>query len=220
MRMVCQRVLEAQVTVEGRHVSGQFREAENGAHKAVYTVTADQPGVYSYTMRLQAGNWEQEVSGTLVAGTWDVTFFPWTAAADPREDLAAWRKLFGTPAAVAATVKQLRFPYGWGGPRDMHLSLPLSAQLEGDRFGMIARTRLPLTAGTWEFATLSDDGVRVLVDGTPIINNWTWHGPTRDTGTVTLPADKTVEIVVEHFEIDGYAVLEVEISACNRPREK
>jgi parallel beta-helix repeat protein len=204
----------AKVTVEGRHVTGRLREAENAEHKATYTVTADQPGVYPYCVRLQAGDWQQEARGTLVAATWDATFFPWTATADPREDLAAWRKLSQTPAAVSGTVRQLRFPYGWGGPSDLRLSPALTAaQLGGDHFGMIARTRLPLAAGTWEFATLSDDGVRVLVDGRPIIENWTWHGPTRDTGTLTLPADKTVEVVVEHFEIDGYAVLELGISA-------
>jgi hypothetical protein len=80
---------------------------------------------------------------------------------------------------------------------------------------MIARTQLPLTAGAWEFATLSDDGARVTVDGAPIVDNWTWHGPTRNAGTLTLPADRTVEVVVEHFEIDGYAVLEIGISAPN-----
>ncbi len=73
---------------------------------------------------------------------------------------------------------------------------------------MIARARLPLAKGTWEFGTLSDDGVRVSVDGKPVIENWTWHGPTRDAGKLVLAADKTVEIVVEHFQIDGYAVLE------------
>ena len=78
---------------------------------------------------------------------------------------------------------------------------------------MIARTQLPLSAGTWEFRTLSDDGVRVMVDSELIIDNWTWHGPTQDTGTWRLTEERTVEIVVEHFDIDGYAVLELEISA-------
>ena len=50
------------------------------------------------------------------------------------------------------------------------------------------------------------------VDGEQIIENWAWHGPTRDSGTFTLREAKTVEIVVEHFEIDGYAVLELGIS--------
>ena len=50
------------------------------------------------------------------------------------------------------------------------------------------------------------------VDGAKVIDNWTWHGPTRNTGTLDLPADKTVEVIVEHFEIDGYAVLELKVS--------
>jgi hypothetical protein len=54
---------------------------------------------------------------------------------------------------------------------------------------------------------LSDDGIRVSVDGKPVIENWTWHGPTHDSGTLDFAADKTVEIVAEHFQIDGYAVL-------------
>ena len=86
------------------------------------------------------------------------------------------------------------------------------AKLGSDHFGMIATTRLPLSAGRWEFATLSDDGVRVTVDGHTVIENWAWHGPTRDTGTLNLAEDKTVEIRVEHFEIDGYATLELKIS--------
>jgi hypothetical protein len=77
-----------------------------------------------------------------------------------------------------------------------------------DRFGMIARTRVELPAGQWRFTTLSDDGVRVLVNGHPVIENWTWHGPTRDSGLHEQSAAGAVEIVVEHFEIDGYAVLE------------
>jgi parallel beta-helix repeat protein len=208
----------AEVTVEGRHVTGQRRDAESTEPKAVYTVVADQPGVYPYRVRLRAGNWEQEIRGTLVAATWNVTFFQWTTAADPREDLTAWRKLSQSPAAVSDVVKQLRFAYGWGGPGELRLSPALTAaRFGGDHFGMIARTQLPLTAGTWEFTTLSDDGVRVTGDGAPVIDNWTWHGPTRDTGILTLAADKTVEVVVEHFEIDGYAVLELEISAQDPP---
>jgi hypothetical protein len=64
----------------------------------------------------------------------------------------------------------------------------------------------------WGFRTLGDNGVRVTLDGQRIMDNWTWHGPTRNEGTLTLAQDKTVEIVVSHFEIDGYAVLELGIS--------
>ena len=86
-----------------------------------------------------------------------------------------------------------------------------AAKLGSDYFGMIATTKLPLPKGKWQFKTFSDDGAAVTVDGKNIIDNWTWHVPTRNTGTLDLPADKIVEITVEHFEIDGYATLELEI---------
>jgi hypothetical protein len=65
---------------------------------------------------------------------------------------------------------------------------------------------------TREFRTLGDDGVRVTADGQRIIDEWSWDRPTHNERTLILAQDKTVEILVEHFEIDGYAVLELGIS--------
>ncbi|HQI28468.1 MAG TPA: PA14 domain-containing protein, partial [Sedimentisphaerales bacterium] len=119
---------------------------------------------------------------------------------------------------VSGQSRQLTLQYAWGGPSEQNLSEAITtAKLGGDHFGMIAKTHLLLSAGTWEFTTLSDDGVRVLVDGKPVIENWAWHGPTRDVGQLTLTDDKTIQIVVEHFEIDGYSVLELGISRKSEP---
>ena len=196
------------MTVEGQGVKGQSSQS-NGT----YTISSIEPGVHPYALRVNAANWKQEIRGTLIAATWDVTFFQWTETTDPRTDLAAWRKLREGNTAASGQVRQLALKYGWNGPSEMKLSEAVTAAKLGvDHFGMIARTQLPLSAGTWEFTTLSDDGIRVLADGKQIIENWAWHGPTRDAGMLTLEEDKTVELVVEHFEIDGYAVLELGIS--------
>ena len=80
-----------------------------------------------------------------------------------------------------------------------------------DHFGLIARTRVPLTKGDWEFAALSDDGVRVTVNGHPVIENWAWHGPTHDAGVYEQVAAGEMAIEVEHFEIDGYATLSLQV---------
>ncbi len=40
--------------------------------------------------------------------------------------------------------------------------------------------------GSYMFETYSDDGVRLKVDGNTVINNWTLHGPTINTGNITL----------------------------------
>ena len=106
----------------------------------------------------------------------------------------------------------LSFDYGHGGPKDQRWAGPFKDLAPGpDRFGMIARARLTLGAGRWRFKTLSDDGIRVLADGKPVIENWTWHAPTSDTGVLELAEEREVELIVEHFEIDGYAVLRLTI---------
>jgi hypothetical protein len=71
----------------------------------------------------------------------------------------------------------------------------------------VAATRLSLPAGKWRVRTVSDDGVRVFIDGRQVLANWTWHAPTLDEAEVDLTAGPH-DIRVEHFEIDGYAQLQ------------
>jgi len=203
----------AQITIEGDGVAADLSQSRNPGRPSLYTVSATGPGVHSYVVRLKADDFEQDVHGTLCSTVWDATFFKWTTDVDPRKDVHAWRELANGDTAVSVRAKNLSFSYGWGGPSEQKLSSQVTAAgFEGDYFGMIARTRLPLSAGKWEFATLSDDGIHLTVDGNAIIDNWTWHGPTRNTGTLELKTDKTVDITVEHFEIDGYAVLELAVA--------
>ncbi len=179
---------------------------------ALVRVWARERGVTPFELRLQGMGWEHPLRGTLVATTWDVVFFPWQPAVDPRKDLAGWRVLAESTNAVRTTSGALDFNYGWRGPKDLGLGDDLARHGPGgDHFGMIARTRLTLPAGRWRFRTLSDDGVRVRVNGQTVIENWTWHGPTRDEGLYEQTAPGQAELEVEHFEIDGYAVLRLDL---------
>ena len=198
----------------GDHVRGVLAVVPGKADESEVTVSATEPGVRPYVLRVRAaGQPLAEMKGTLLATKWQATFFKWPADIDPRKDLAGYRKLAEGPTAVGAQLDELSLRYGMRGPSELGISDKVTAaKLGRDHFGMIARALLPLTKGTWELSTLSDDGVRVTVDGKPVIENWTWHGPTRDSGTLDLGANKTVEIVVEHFQIDGYAVLEFSLS--------
>lgn len=171
---------------------------------------AQRPGVLPYTLKITSGDFHQEISGTMLAAEWDATFFKWTKDVDPREKLEPWRKL--ADGGVKVKLSSLLLRYGMGGPGDLHLSKEVdAANLGRDYFGMIAKGKLRLPKGKWQFKTTSDDGVRVTVDGKPVIENWTWHGPTRNEGVLEMAQDKDVQVVVEHFEIDGYATLEFEI---------
>ena len=207
------------VEILGDHVRGVLAPVPGKRDESRVTVSAVQPGVRSYVLKVQAaGKPLAEIKGSLLAIRWQATFFPWPSDVDPRKSLEGYRKLAEGPTAVSDDVDQLSFKYGMRGPSELDISDKVTAaKLSADHFGMVARARVPLTKGTWEFTTLSDDGVRVSVDGKPVIENWTWHGPSRDTGNLTLDADKTVEIVVEHFQIDGFAVLEFSLLRKTEP---
>lgn len=172
---------------------------------ATITVAAT-PGVHAYDLKLSLpGGAVHDLSGTIIAAMWEITAFPWTI--DPREDEAGWRAESTGPNASRIRLPELRLAFGSRGPG----AVGFARDLPADRFGTIARTTLRLEPGRWRFRTLSDDGVRVSVDGTPVIDNWTWHAPTRDEGLFELDRAREVEVLVEHFELDGYAVLELEI---------
>ncbi len=170
------------------------------------------PGPNAYRIQLGAGDWRPVLEGSFLQVDWRVTFFPWTPATDPREHLAAWRALATGPDAVSTTLSTLDLPYGMGGPRSLGLSDDVRRRGPGnDHFGTLAVTRVPLPAGKWRVTTLSDDGVRVLVNGRPVLENWGWHGPTTDTATFDQSATGEVELKVEHFEIDGFSTLRVQL---------
>ena len=198
--------LETRVVAGGVRVTTQSGTAPDSTR---VTVTAG-PGVTPYRVELRSGGFQHTLRRTIVAARWETVFFPWMI--DPRENLPGWRQLATGAEAVRVALDGLELNYGWRGPRDMQLSPEVTQRGPGpDHFGMIARTTLPLPAGSWRFSTLSDDGVRVTVNGHPVIENWAWHGPTHDAGVYEQAAAGEVAIEVEHFEIDGYATLSLQV---------
>lgn len=62
--------------------------------------------------------------------------------------------------------------------------------------------------GNYQFQTVSDDGVRLWVNGVQIINNWTNHAATTNTsGNVALVAGEVYPIRLEYFENGGQSVI-------------
>jgi glucose/arabinose dehydrogenase len=60
------------------------------------------------------------------------------------------------------------------------------------------------TAGTYTFYTVSDDGVRLWVNGQQLVNRWTNHAAIEDSGAVTLSAGR-YPIAMEYYENTGQA---------------
>ncbi len=152
----------------------------------------------------------RRVEGAVASLRWRGRVFPWTI--DPREDVAGWRAEAAGGAAFETGT--LTLPFAHGGPADVAtLGVEDAGVLAGvrDRFGLIAETTARLPAGRWRIVVRSDAGVRVTADDAVVVENWTWHAPTVDTGVLDLPAPRDVHLRVEHFELDGFSVLEVGI---------
>ncbi len=77
-----------------------------------------------------------------------------------------------------------------------------AAGLPVDGFSTRFTKVVELNAGTYRFNVRADDGVRVKVDGTSVIDSWKAATGTVLTGTATV-ASGTHTIVVEHYENTG-----------------
>jgi hypothetical protein len=67
------------------------------------------------------------------------------------------------------------------------------------------RVQAPVS-GTFKFSTVSDDGIRVWVNGQLVINNWTDHSPTTNTSAaITLTAGVRYTLTVEFYDHTGGA---------------
>ncbi len=104
-----------------------------------------------------------------------------------------------TGSAVLQRTEAINFDWGSGSPGPgigaNNFSVRWTGQIE-----------LPVT-GSYRFQTLSDDGVRVYVDGIRVINNWTLHAATRNTSSSRTYAAGKHTITVEFYESGGSAVM-------------
>lgn len=66
----------------------------------------------------------------------------------------------------------------------------------------------PVT-GSYRLSTTSDDGVRLWVNGQQLVNNWTNHSATTNTGTIALTAGQRYAIKLEYFEQSGDAQIQL-----------
>ena len=62
-------------------------------------------------------------------------------------------------------------------------------------------------SGRYTFSTLSDDGVRLRVNGALVIDKWVEQGATRHDATVQLEAGKPTPIALEYFQGGGGATV-------------
>jgi len=111
------------------------------------------------------------------------------------------------PVALTRTDATVNYDWGNGNP---------GSPIGNDNFSVRWSGQIqPLYSENYTFKTNSDDGIRLWVNGTQIINNWTNHGPTLNTGNISLTAGVKYDIVLEFYENSGGAVAQLSWSSTN-----
>jgi hypothetical protein len=72
---------------------------------------------------------------------------------------------------------------------------------------------------TYTFYTNSNDGVRLWVDGQQLVDNWTDHENTENSGNIDIVAGQTYSVVMEYYDNDGFAVAELRWSSPRTPKD-
>jgi hypothetical protein len=107
-----------------------------------------------------------------------------------------------TRRTVTRTDATVNFNWGTGGP---------SSFIGRDTFSVRWTGQVQaIEAGTYTFRTQSDDGVRLWVNGVLLVDNWTNHAPTYNTGTIALAAGTKYDIRLEYFDNTGGAVIRLQ----------
>jgi hypothetical protein len=74
-------------------------------------------------------------------------------------------------------------------------------QLASDNFSVRWEGRLiPKFSEQYTFYTQSDDGVRLWVNGVQLVNNWTIHGVTENSGRIAMKAGVAVDVRLEFYD--------------------
>lgn len=151
-------------------------------------------------------------SGLLVRCDWLTKFFPLDSAATKLgdvPDLAAFRALaLAEPRAF--TYSEIDFDFRGRSLQDAvgsaEVTLP---DLGTSRFGITASTSMRFPAGNFRVHVLSDDGVRLAIDGKPVIERWNIHGQTEDTFAFDLLEPREMQFDLDYFQNSGASRLRV-----------
>lgn len=132
------------------------------------------------------------------AMAWDLRVFAWDSTADPRDGPDVLARLLGQVPVAALQTPVL----DWMWYRSRIAGVP------AERFVVEAEGAVELPEGDYEVVAISDDGIRVWVDGVLMIDRWVAHESVVD--RVALASGRH-RLRVEYYQVDGWAELRVEV---------
>ena len=115
-----------------------------------------------------------------------------------------------TTLAATRTDATMSFNWATGTP---------GAGIQADNFSVRWTGQLlVLDTAKYTFSTLSDDGVRLWINGELLIDNWTDHGPAVDESpAIALTAGMRYDVLLEYYEAGSWAVMELRWTRPGQP---
>jgi hypothetical protein len=136
---------------------------------------------------------------------WNVRWYAWDSAsvASPKDKMPRPGEILSRTQLREPLKEQKtdRLDFAWGGSP--------GAPVPADHFITLADGSFSIPAGAYTLSVTTDDGVRVYVDEKLVIDSWKYQGPTLYTTDLQLGGSHKIR--VEHYEIDGYAALKVDL---------
>ena len=156
------------------------------AHNNVILTAAERANLVDYLK--QIGSEETSAPSLVATGT------------GLRGDYFGNRTLSGTP--LMTRTEAINFSWGTNSP---------GGSVPRDNFSVRWTGTVEASAsGNFQFQTNSDDGVRVWINGTRVINNWSDHSAALNTtSNIAMTANQRYTITVEYYERTGQAVMQL-----------
>ncbi|AUD01461.1 PA14 domain-containing protein [Spirosoma pollinicola] len=118
-----------------------------------------------------------------------------------------------TPIVSSRTDATVNFDWGNNSP------IPGTVGTDNFSVRWTGQVEAPVT-GNYTFSTISDDGVRLWVNGNQVINNWTTHAPATDnSNSIALTAGQRYTIKMEYFESSLGAVAKLMWAYPGQPQQ-
>lgn len=129
---------------------------------------------------------------------WAIRFYRWTdSVTDLRKNEDAFAELVKTTPLISARGSRLDY--------EGYRALP---GLPRENFALDATGSIDLPPGEYTLRTISDDGIRVWIDGKLMIHNWKPHESALDYAPLNGGHH---ELRVEYYQADGWYELRVDI---------
>lgn len=129
---------------------------------------------------------------------WTTLFYKWTdTTSDPRKTPDAMNSLAKTTPILTAHVPRLDY--------EGYRALP---NLPRENFALEATASVDLRPGEYTLRTLSDDGVRVWIDGALVIDDWKAHETALDFAALNGGHH---DLRVQYYQGDGWYELRLDI---------